>query len=336
MGETRKVSIKDLLSQTVQTPEWEFDYPNKVWARKNGGWIEILDDKTREKGSDIFYIEPTGSPLALKAVVPGLNEMRPGLMFLVKFSVQPEVECKLTINNFEPFPFASGQDTSSDSWINETFRVGDIYLFGFDGARFMSIHNSYLVEKVFIAAEWLDQGKDAYFKIGTIDNEIEEGSDLNRFITPGNYKCSTDEIAVSIKHCPVDTGFRLSVVSAIGNEISGDEFPKFLRQEIYPSISSKGIGYVRYLSRMTSSSIWEYSDWEQIAEVSQIENLKNQVESEFASIDNSIESIETSISNLNTSVQNLDNKIDTTKTQLEEEIDEKISQSIIQALNTPI
>lgn len=63
-------------------------------------------------------------------------------------------------------------------------------------------------------------------QLGIIESSISSNADLNDFIKPGVYKCSSNATASNLNNCPIDRAFVLTVRYSTGATDS------YIRQEL--------------------------------------------------------------------------------------------------------
>ena len=59
--------------------------------------------------------------------------------------------------------------------------------------------------------------KTGYWGLGAISEYILDNADLNTFLTPGNFKCTTSATAGTLKHCPCGEAFIMRVYYSTGS-----------------------------------------------------------------------------------------------------------------------
>ena len=91
---------------------------------------------------------------------------------------------------------------------------------------------------------------------GSAANTIPENADLNSYTSPGSYRCTSNAIAATLKHCPTANGFRMEVMSTIASAATGYQI-----QTIYPN-NDLGKFYMR---RRGSASSGTWSNWFEFA-----------------------------------------------------------------------
>ena len=65
---------------------------------------------------------------------------------------------------------------------------------------------------------------------GTAATTIPSGANLDTYVTPGAYRCTSNTIAASLYNCPTANGFRMEVMSTIASASTGYQI-----QKIYPN-----------------------------------------------------------------------------------------------------
>lgn len=68
------------------------------------------------------------------------------------------------------------------------------------------------------------------FCYGTAATTIPSGANLDTYVTPGAYRCTSNTIAASLYNCPTANGFRMEVMSTIASALTGYQI-----QKIYPN-----------------------------------------------------------------------------------------------------
>ena len=68
------------------------------------------------------------------------------------------------------------------------------------------------------------------FCYGTAETTIPSGANLDIYVTPGAYRCTSNAIAASLYNCPTANGFRMEVMSTIASALTGYQI-----QKIYPN-----------------------------------------------------------------------------------------------------
>lgn len=93
---------------------------------------------------------------------------------------------------------------------------------------------------------------------------IPENSDLNTYLTCGNYSCTANSSSKTLLNCPVQEAFRLNVYNALGADEKelGSNTWSYLTQEITP-LNNPTRKWMRLITNNPDSQVVSYSNWEQ-------------------------------------------------------------------------
>lgn len=96
-------------------------------------------------------------------------------------------------------------------------------------------------------------------------NIIQDGTDLDTFVTPGTYRCWSSATAATLLHCPVSetntkSGFRLYVLPTG----YGVEPIQYGMQILIASAASDGVGRIFYRNQTGTDSNYYWKEWQQI------------------------------------------------------------------------
>ena len=114
-----------------------------------------------------------------------------------------------------------------------------------------------------MVAEYTGTGysKAEYFELGK-RSLISTGEDLNAYLAPGNYGCSSNATAATLSNCPVTSAFILNVMDSVGKGSAMDEAYSY-RIQMLTTYGGKEV-WVRQVYTNSSATL-VYGTWNLLA-----------------------------------------------------------------------
>lgn len=140
-SETKKITVQDFLGLTAKTPEFEKDYPNYYWARKDGSWVRIEPQYTSIPWSGFFIGEVAGTK-NFTTSIDGVEKYYKNLVILCKFLDSTIVQgSTLNVNNLGEIPIHYVEEAATSQ------SVGGTYFLVYDGAVFQPVFGQILLSQ---------------------------------------------------------------------------------------------------------------------------------------------------------------------------------------------